>query len=56
VDFAVECAFKGINGLVGHDETQRDTLRCIEFEKVKGGKLLDIRNLHVQQFLQSINK
>ncbi|MDR0755335.1 MAG: pyrophosphate--fructose-6-phosphate 1-phosphotransferase [Puniceicoccales bacterium] len=56
VDFAVECAFKGISGLVGHDETQHDTLRCIEFERVKGGKLLDINNSRVQQLLQSIHK
>jgi pyrophosphate--fructose-6-phosphate 1-phosphotransferase len=56
VDFAVECAFKGMSGLVGHDETQHGTLRCIEFEKVKGGKSLDANNSHVKQFLQSINK
>ncbi|MGV1005083.1 MAG: pyrophosphate--fructose-6-phosphate 1-phosphotransferase [Candidatus Nanopelagicales bacterium] len=42
VDTAVDTALDGGNGLVGHDEEQNDTLRAIEFERIKGGKAFDI--------------
>lgn len=39
---AVECALKHISGVVGEDEDQGDTLRAIEFPRIKGGKPFDI--------------
>ena len=41
-DLAVECAFKGETGVIGEDDDQDDTLRAIEFERIKGGKPFDI--------------
>lgn len=54
VDFAVECALQGLSGLIGHDETNNDALRCIDFAKVKGGKLLNVEMESVKGFLRSI--
>lgn len=42
VDTAVDTAMDGGTGLVGHDEEQDDTLRAIEFNRIKGGKAFDI--------------
>ncbi len=42
VDTAVEAAMSGGTGLVGHDEERGDTLRAIEFDRIKGGKNFDI--------------
>ncbi len=42
VDTAVETALSGGTGLVGHDEEREDTLRAIEFSRIKGGKAFDI--------------
>jgi len=55
VDYAVECAFKKQSGLIGHDEQQGGRLRCIEFEKISGGKPLDIHNNDVIDFFRSID-
>jgi pyrophosphate--fructose-6-phosphate 1-phosphotransferase len=38
VDTAVECAFAGVSGVIGHDEDKGDVLRAIEFPRIKGGK------------------
>jgi pyrophosphate--fructose-6-phosphate 1-phosphotransferase len=40
-DFAVECAIEGKSGVVGLDEDQENQLRCIEFDRIKGGKPFD---------------
>lgn len=37
-DFAVQCAFSAVSGVVGHDEEQGNRLRAIEFDRIKGGK------------------
>ena len=44
-DVAVEAAFEGIGGVVGHDEDQEDALRAIEFDRIAGGKPFDISAL-----------
>lgn len=44
VDFAVECAFKGVSGLIGHDEERGGLLRAIEFNRIKGGKPFNIEH------------
>ncbi|MCH9698288.1 MAG: pyrophosphate--fructose-6-phosphate 1-phosphotransferase [Gammaproteobacteria bacterium] len=41
-DLAVECAFRGDSGVIGHDEEQNNVLRAIEFPRIKGGKPFDI--------------
>ena len=41
-DLAVECAFRGEAGVIGHDEDQGNVLRAIEFPRIKGGKPFDI--------------
>ncbi len=40
-DLAVEAALAGQSGVVGQDEDHADTLRVIEFERIKGGKPFD---------------
>ncbi len=42
VNTAVECAFRGEGGVIGHDEDRGGVLRAIEFERIKGGKPFDI--------------
>ncbi|MEI7850418.1 MAG: pyrophosphate--fructose-6-phosphate 1-phosphotransferase [Kiritimatiellales bacterium] len=44
---AVACALKHVSGVVGEDEDQGDTLRAIEFPRIRGGKPFDI---HVKWF------
>ncbi len=41
-DLAVECAFRGEAGVIGHDDDQNYVLRSIEFPRIKGGKPFDI--------------
>ena len=41
-DLAVECAFKGESGVIGHDEEDNDRLRAIPFPRIAGGKPFDI--------------
>lgn len=41
-DLAVECAFRGEAGVIGHDDEQNFVLRAIEFSRIKGGKPFDI--------------
>ncbi len=38
VDKAVEAAFDGESGVIGHDQDNNSILRAIEFERIKGGK------------------
>ncbi len=41
-DLAVDSALRGDSGVIGQDEDQGDTLRAIEFPRIKGGKPFDI--------------
>ncbi len=41
-DLAVECAFRGEAGVIGHDDDQNFVIRAIEFPRIKGGKPFDI--------------
>jgi pyrophosphate--fructose-6-phosphate 1-phosphotransferase len=40
-DHAVQSALKGKNGVVGWDEENNNTLSCIDFSRIKGGKPFD---------------
>ncbi len=41
-EHAVECALRRESGVVGQDEDRGDTLRAIEFTRIKGGKPFDV--------------
>jgi len=41
-DHAVQSAINGENGVVGWDEDNNNTLSCIDFSRIKGGKPFDI--------------
>jgi len=41
-DFAVESAFKGESGVIGHDEEDGDRLKAIAFPRIAGGKPFDV--------------
>jgi pyrophosphate--fructose-6-phosphate 1-phosphotransferase len=56
VDFAVECAFRGQSGVVGHDEEHRNQLRCIEFARIRGGKPFDVKHPEFLALLEEIGQ
>lgn len=56
VDKAVEAAFAGESGVIGHDEDQRDILRAIEFERIKGGKPFDVGAPWFGELLKSLGQ
>lgn len=41
-DYAVECAFRGESGVIGHDEEDEGKLKAISFKRIAGGKKFDI--------------
>ena len=41
-DLAVECAFRGESGVIGHDEEDGDRLKAIAFPRIAGGKAFDV--------------
>lgn len=41
-DLAVEAAFDGKSGVIGHDEEDRNILKVIDFSRIAGGKPFDI--------------
>ena len=53
---AVECAQKGVTGVIGHDEERGNELRAIEFPRIKGGKALDTTQPWFQDLLQEIGQ
>jgi len=56
VDLAVECALRREGGVIGHDEDNRNILRAIEFERIKGGKPFDIELEWFEDLLASIGQ
>lgn len=55
-DKAVEAAFAGESGVIGHDENNRDILRACEFERVAGGKPFDTEQEWFETLLQEIGQ
>merc|ERR1711968_327795 len=61
-DLAVECAMKRQSGCIGHDDNSDGKgevvnigkLRAIEFERIKGGKPFDIRQLWFTDMMSDI--
>lgn len=55
-DLAVDCAFRGEAGVIGHDEDKDGVLRAIEFPRVKGGKPFNIDTPWFEQLLKAIGQ
>ncbi len=53
---AVECAQKGITGLIGQDEERGNELRAIEFPRIKGGKAFDVTQPWFKELLAEIGQ
>lgn len=53
---AVQCALAGDGGVIGEDEDQNDTLRAIEFERIKGGKAFNINVAWFEDLLRGIGQ
>lgn len=53
-DYAVESATKGISGVVGWDEENNNTLSCIDFNRIKGGKPFDINQDWYNKMMKEI--
>ncbi len=56
VDLAVECALRREGGVIGHDEDNKNVLRAIEFERIKGGKPFDIETEWFTDLLDEIGQ
>lgn len=55
-DFAVESAFKGESGVIGHDEEDGDRLKAIAFPRIAGGKAFDTTTPWYTQMLSEIGQ
>ena len=55
-ELAVDSALAGTPGVIGHDEDQGDTLRAIEFSRIKGGKPFDITQPWYTEMLAGIGQ
>ena len=55
-DLAVQSAFDGVPGVVGHDEDQGGVLRAIEFARIKGGKPFDTELPWFKELLTAIGQ
>ncbi|MCK4492661.1 MAG: pyrophosphate--fructose-6-phosphate 1-phosphotransferase [Methylococcales bacterium] len=55
-DLAVECAFRGEAGVIGHDDDQGFVLRAIEFPRIKGGKPFDIETPWFKETLENMGQ
>lgn len=55
-DFAVESAFKGESGVIGHDEEDGGRLKAIAFPRIAGGKAFDTTTPWYTQMLSEIGQ
>ena len=55
-DLAVLNALQGNSGVVGIDEDHNDELRCIEFDRIKGGKPFDVTQEWFIELLKEIGQ
>ncbi len=53
---AVDCAMRREGGVTGEDEDQGNTLRAIEFDRIKGGKPFDIDQPWFEELLNTIGQ
>ncbi|MBM6544584.1 pyrophosphate--fructose-6-phosphate 1-phosphotransferase [Janibacter sp. YIM B02568] len=55
-DLAVDTAFAGGSGVIGHDEERGEELRAIEFPRIAGGKAFDVEVGWFSELLGSIGQ
>ncbi|MFC7580301.1 pyrophosphate--fructose-6-phosphate 1-phosphotransferase [Schaalia naturae] len=55
-DLAVECAFRGESGVIGHDEEDGDRLKAIAFPRIRGGKPFDISQAWFTELMEGIGQ
>ncbi|OQX71307.1 MAG: pyrophosphate--fructose-6-phosphate 1-phosphotransferase [Candidatus Cloacimonas sp. 4484_275] len=55
-DLAVESGLKNESGVIGLDEDRNNQLRCIEFERIKGGKPFNPETSWFQTMLKEIGQ
>ena len=55
-DLAVECAFNGEAGVIGHDEEDGDRLKAIAFPRIAGGKAFDVSQPWFGEMLADIGQ
>ena len=53
--FAVKSALKNESGVVGLDENNKNQMKCIEFNRIKGGKSFNINSDWFKSMLDEIN-
>eukprot|EP00931_Biecheleriopsis_adriatica_P116794 TRINITY_DN92389_c0_g1_i1.p1 TRINITY_DN92389_c0_g1~~TRINITY_DN92389_c0_g1_i1.p1 ORF type:complete len:916 (-),score=203.42 TRINITY_DN92389_c0_g1_i1:29-2776(-) len=53
-DLAVQCAWNGESGVIGHDEDRQGVLRAIEFSRIKGGKPFDVSQQWFREMMSDI--
>ena len=54
---AVRAALEGRSGVIGLDEENNDTLSCIHFDRIKGGKPFSVsKNIRFYEFLKNIGQ
>ena len=54
-DFAYNCAIKNISGVVGIDEVDKK-IKCIDFERIKGGKPFDCNQVWYKEIINGIGQ
>ena len=54
--YAVDCAVQRKSGVCALDEDQEDTLRCIEFPRIKGGKPFNMEQPWFKSMLAEIGQ
>lgn len=55
-DFAVQSAFEGTSGVVGHDEEDGGRLKAIAFPRIAGGKAFDVTQPWFTELLDGIGQ
>ena len=55
-DYAVTSAVSGKSGVVGFDEEHQNTLSCIGFNRIKGGKPFDTTQKWYREMMEDIKK
>jgi len=54
-DYAVKSAIKKKNGVIGRDEEKNNSLSCIDFNRIKGGKNFDTTAEWYVKMIKDIN-
>ena len=55
-ELAVDCALRGVAGVIGNDEDRGDELRAVEFERIAGHKAFDVTQPWFTDLLSSIGQ